>query len=365
MAKIGLDIGHGNNTFPPSKGVYKNGKGYAEHSFNAKLGMAIKKLLEQNGHTVILGQQPNKADVPLRTRTNLYNSKGVDLVISVHANYNASASVNGRCAFYWGTSSKSKSLVQAIIKEIKTKGYSTHGSGLHAGKRGSWTNLHINRETNMPAVLVEHGFMSGNKDFELIFGGKQDQYIKDMAEADVKGIQKWLGEEYKNVQTAGKPSKPSVSSGGSVVDYMNKKGMDSSFGNRKKLAKQYGVKNYKGTASQNISLLNKLKGGKPKSKKSISTMANEILAGKHSTGHANRRRSLNISQPEYNKVRAEVNRLSGVKPSPKPKQSIEQMANRILTGKGVPNGHEARRKWLGIDNVTYQKVRSRVNQKLR
>ena len=64
MALIGLDIGHGSNTFPPSKGIYKNGKAYPEHSFNAKLGMTIKKLLEQNGHTVILGQQPNKTDVP-------------------------------------------------------------------------------------------------------------------------------------------------------------------------------------------------------------------------------------------------------------------------------------------------------------
>ncbi len=51
--------------------------------------------------------------------------------------------------------------------------------------------------------------------------------------------------------------------GGSVVDYMNKKGMDSSFGNRKKLAKKYGIKNYKGTANQNIELLNKLKNGVP------------------------------------------------------------------------------------------------------
>lgn len=197
MALIGLDIGHGSDTFPPSKGTYKSGKGYAEHDFNAKLGMEIKKLLEAQSHTVILGQQPNKKDVALRTRTNLYNRKKVDLVISIHANANASSSVNGRCAFYWGTSSQSKSLAQSIIKEIKAKGYSTHGNGLHAGKRGSWTNLHINRETQMPAVLVEHGFMTGNKDFELIFGSKQDEYIKDMAEADVRGIQAYLGESFK------------------------------------------------------------------------------------------------------------------------------------------------------------------------
>lgn len=197
MAKIGLDIGHGVDTFPPSKGVYKNGKGYAEHSFNAKLGVAIKKLLEKQGHVVILGQQPNKKDVPLRARTNLYNREKVALVVSLHANYNANSDVNGRCVFYWHTSSRSKSLAEAIRDEMGAKGYSTHGDGLHASERGSWTNLHMVRETSMPAVLVEHGFMSGTSDFNLIFGNRQNQYIKDMAEANVRGIQAWLGLGFK------------------------------------------------------------------------------------------------------------------------------------------------------------------------
>lgn len=48
---------------------------------------------------------------------------------------------------------------------------------------------------------------------------------------------------------------------GSIVDYMNSKGMNSSFAKRKKLATQYGIKNYTGTAAQNKTLLNKLKGG--------------------------------------------------------------------------------------------------------
>ena len=90
-------------------------------------------------------------------------------------------------------------------------------------------------------------------------------------------------------------------------------------------------------------------------------MAQEIIAGKHGTEHENRRKSLGISQSEYNKVRAEVNRLAGVKTG----LTVEQMANKIINDKNAPTGHEARRKWLGINNVTYQKVRARVNQKLR
>ncbi len=65
------------------------------------------------------------------------------------------------------------------------------------------------------------------------------------------------------------PSKPqtkpttSSSKGLGLVDYMKSKGMDSSYNNRSKLAKQHGIKNYKGTASQNTTLLQKLRGGVP------------------------------------------------------------------------------------------------------
>lgn len=214
MAYIGLDIGHGSNTFPPNKGVYRNGKGYAEYDFNRKLGKRVKELLEQNGHKVILGQPLNGKDVPLITRTNLYNREKVDLVLSLHANAGAS-NVSGRCAFYWGTSSKSKTLAQAVINEIKAKGYSTHGNGLHAGVRGTWTNLHINRETNMPAVLIEHGFMTNASDFQLIFGNKQNEYIEDMAQADVAGVVKWLGGKPVKPSKPSKPSKPAKPSTGS------------------------------------------------------------------------------------------------------------------------------------------------------
>ncbi|MBM7598065.1 N-acetylmuramoyl-L-alanine amidase/peptidoglycan hydrolase-like protein with peptidoglycan-binding domain [Virgibacillus halotolerans] len=208
---VAVDIGHGSNTFPPSKGVYNGGKGYAEHSFNAKLGMRIKDILEANGVKVILGQQPNKADVPLTTRTNLYNRENVDVVFSVHANAGGGT---GRCAFYWGTSNESKKLAETVVKHIKAKGYSTHGNGLHAGERGSWTNLHINRETNMPAVLVEHGFMDTASDFELIFGGKQSQYIEDMAQADAQAVMDYLGVKG-GAKVPNKTSKPNKTQTGS------------------------------------------------------------------------------------------------------------------------------------------------------
>ncbi len=67
-----------------------------------------------------------------------------------------------------------------------------------------------------------------------------------------------------------KPSKPTPSAkpkpttSGSIVDYLNSIGADSSFANRAKLAAQHGIRGYTGTAAQNLDLLAKIKkGAKP------------------------------------------------------------------------------------------------------
>ncbi|EFP6856845.1 M15 family peptidase [Listeria monocytogenes] len=71
-------------------------------------------------------------------------------------------------------------------------------------------------------------------------------------------------------------SKPSANTNSlGLVDYMNLNKLDSSFANRKKLAAKYGIKNYSGTASQNTTLLAKLKAGKPHTPASNNTYYTE------------------------------------------------------------------------------------------
>ncbi|MBC1913068.1 N-acetylmuramoyl-L-alanine amidase [Listeria booriae] len=80
-------------------------------------------------------------------------------------------------------------------------------------------------------------------------------------------VQKAIIDEYNKItKKPSKPetsntSKPSANVGGSVVDYLNSKKIDSSMANRKKLAAKYGITNYTGTAAQNTQLLAKLKSG--------------------------------------------------------------------------------------------------------
>ncbi|EGC1280600.1 TPA: DUF5776 domain-containing protein [Listeria monocytogenes] len=66
-----------------------------------------------------------------------------------------------------------------------------------------------------------------------------------------------------STSNSSKPSANANTNSLGLVDYMNLNKLDSSFANRKKLANQYGIKDYAGTATQNTTLLAKLKAGKP------------------------------------------------------------------------------------------------------
>ena len=227
----------------------------------------------------------------------------------------------------------------------------------HAGQRGisGRNNLgNVNRAASggINYRLVELGFGTNAKDADVMLN-QTDQYAKKLVEA-IKGGK---------VSASSTPIKPSEPVNKSINDMAEEVEAGLHGNGHSNRQRSLGIDS--ATYAKVRAEVNRRAGGisKPTPKKSISTMANEVLAGKHGTGHENRRRSLGISQSEYNKVRAEVNRLAGVKS--KPRQSIEQMANRIINDPKAPNGHSARRKWLGVDNATYQKVRARVNQKLR
>lgn len=97
-------------------------------------------------------------------------------------------------------------------------------------------------------------------------------------------------------------------------------------------------------------------------KKSISTMAAEVIDGKHGSGHEKRRKSLGVSPSVYEQVRAEVNRRFGTTVPAKYTKPVSQMASEILAGLHG-NGHETRRRSLGIGPMQYERVREEVNRR--
>ena len=196
---IGIDIGHGANTRETGggKAVYVNGKWHEEHDFNSMVAKALKAKLEKSGHKVTYGvQEPFSNEVGLTSRTNKFNALNVDIVVSIHANYINNASVNGICAFYWHDHSESKRLGAEIMAQYKKQGqiiYSPATGGNIASVPGTWTDFHMVRQTKMTSVLMELGFMSGNKDFDKIFGNKQSAYVEEMAQGLLEGINKFFG----------------------------------------------------------------------------------------------------------------------------------------------------------------------------
>lgn len=205
MAKYDLtyDIGHGTDTWENGggKGVRKNGKVYEEHTANSDVGERVIKILRDHGLRVHVPQKPMSKEVSLSKRIAEANRLGVKLYWSTHFNAGVS-SASGVCAFYWHTSSKSRKLAEAYAKNAKAMGFKTHGNGTHASKRGSWTELAVCRDTKMPAVLTENGFMTNSKDFEGIFGKNKNKYRQKVAELQAKTIlEDFFGIKYDSKRT--------------------------------------------------------------------------------------------------------------------------------------------------------------------
>lgn len=97
--------------------------------------------------------------------------------------------------------------------------------------------------------------------------------------ADVRrDVAKAMGVVSTTTPSTSTPSSGSSSySGNSIVDYLDSIGKDSSFAARKKYAAQYGISNYEGTAAQNLELLDKMRSGSSSSSSSSSTYTGNSL----------------------------------------------------------------------------------------
>jgi len=97
------------------------------------------------------------------------------------------------------------------------------------------------------------------------------------------------------------------------------------------------------------------------SQKSIKAIANEVIAGKWGSGN-DRKNRLKKAGYDADAVQAKVNELLGVgSPKKSSSKSIDEMAKEVIAGKHG-SGHENRRKSLGISASEYEKVRKRVNE---
>lgn len=161
MVKIAYDAGHGINT--PGK---RTPDGEREWTFNnhVVLGFQAELLRYKDVELLRTDDSTGKTDIPLKTRTDKANNWKADYYISFHHNANTSkwGTWTGVETFvYLGNQPKSRALAEAIHPAL-VKGYGLRDRGIKQA------NLHIVRETKMPAILLEGGFMDSTIDIKIM-----------------------------------------------------------------------------------------------------------------------------------------------------------------------------------------------------
>lgn len=186
------------------------------------------------------------------------NKHTVDYDISIHLNSgrgdrSGDGKTGGVEVLIYSTSveAKAKAVADAIASEF---GYALRSDG-STGSAGVKIkkSLYVLKHTTNKAMLIECCFVDD----------ADDAKVWD-ADRCAKAIVKGLTGKTVSANPSGSSSTGSSSgySGNSIVDYLNSIGKDSSFSARKQYAAQYGISNYKGTASQNLQLLNAMRDGK-------------------------------------------------------------------------------------------------------
>ena len=197
--KVCLDAGHGKST----SGKRSPDSSLMEYEFNRDVSRRLKAILERHGVEVI-ETVTDDTDVSLAERCNIANKNNVDYFVSIHANADGMG-YNWTSAKGWeihivGKGGKAEKLAEAIHKHsIPILGLKDRGVRI--------SNFQVLRDTNMPAVLIEHGFYTNKEECGIL---KTEEFRQKCAEADAKGILEFLGINYQDNKTEETVEKPII-----------------------------------------------------------------------------------------------------------------------------------------------------------
>lgn len=182
--KVCIDIGHGSDSYPPSKGIGD----FAEWEFNNAVGKMAKELAEINGFEVYLSQPLDSKNKGLNPRIEAINKSKVEFGISIHANAGISTA-NGHEFWHWHTSTTSKKL--ASIMDANALALLPNARrGLKASTPRPNVNFGILRSTKMPFVLAEFGFFTNPEDLKLL---RSEEFRKKCSRVVVKTMCDFVG----------------------------------------------------------------------------------------------------------------------------------------------------------------------------
>ena len=181
--KIALTAGHYMGT--PGKRCLKklDPNETREWWLNNRVADKVEKLLQDYTGWELLrtDDTTGKKDVSLRKRTNAANAFKADFYLSIHHNAGVKGGNGGGIVAFVYTKASAesiewqKALYKALIDSTWLKGNRSNPTPKK--------NLHEVRETNMPAVLLELGFMDSSTDVPIILS---ESHADRCAEAIVK-----------------------------------------------------------------------------------------------------------------------------------------------------------------------------------
>lgn len=148
-----------------------------------KVAKLVKQYLEENDIEVIMTRDSDKT-VSLNERCKIANKKNADLFVSIHRN--SSESNDGDGIEIWGNSQKNNediNMANSILNKLQKTEIQSNRGIKYGTIKGENTDYYVLNNTNMPSCLIELGFITNDKDNELL-----DRNIDDYAKAIADGI---------------------------------------------------------------------------------------------------------------------------------------------------------------------------------
>lgn len=173
MVKLFIDPGHG-GTDPGAVG-----NGLQEKNLTLQIATRIIDILTLEYDNVsIRMSRTGDQTVSLSERTNAANSWGADFFLSIHIN--AGGGTGYEDYVYPGVGAPTTTYQNNIHAEvIKLVDFNDRGK--------KQANFHVLRETSMPAVLTENGFIDNANDAAKL---KSSTFIENLARGHANGIVK-------------------------------------------------------------------------------------------------------------------------------------------------------------------------------
>jgi len=173
-----IDPGHGGPD-PGAIGI----RGIRESDVVLDVSKRVKQLLSEKGVRVRLTRK-SEIDLDLPPRVLFANRAGADIFVSIHANASQGKkrNINGLETFYY-RGWRGRLLAKRIQKHILRVSPGSPDRGVKQGR------FYVIKNTRMPAVLVEIGFLTGRLDARRL---EQSIHRKRIAFAIAKGILEYL-----------------------------------------------------------------------------------------------------------------------------------------------------------------------------